>query len=221
VSGAWAVVPVKCFTRGKSRLREVLGSPEREELARSLCDHVLGVLAEVGRDGGVDGVLVATDCARVHQFAAARGATVVRDASVGTLASIVDEALGVVAGKGARAALVLMSDLPILAPRDVRALVASLADAPLVLAPDRRGEGTNALGLAPPGGLATCFGSVGSFEQHCARATSAGVPFSVYRSEGTACDLDSPEDLALVRAYAWRGARFSTKRNRSSRVRAA
>jgi 2-phospho-L-lactate guanylyltransferase len=224
VTGAWAVVPVKCFTRGKSRLDALLGSALREELARALASHVLDVLADVGRSGGIDGVLVATDCALVETFARARGALVVRDTSVGSLASVVDGALGVLSDSGAHRALVLMSDLPLLAPHEVPALVAALNDAPLVLAPDRRDEGTNALGLALTGKgrtFGTCFGAVGSFDLHRARAARAGITPAIHRSEGTACDLDGPDDLALASTYAERGARFSTKRNRSSRVRAA
>jgi hypothetical protein len=42
----------------------------------------------------------------------------------------------------------------------------------------------------------------------------------VYRSDGVAWDVDSPDDLALLAPYASRGARLSWKRKRPSRVRA-
>ena len=59
-----------------------------------------------------------------------RGAEVVRDPSVGSLAAIVDGGLRMIAGRHARAALVLMSDLPLLQPDDVRGLIASLGRTP-------------------------------------------------------------------------------------------
>jgi len=245
VNGVWAIVPVKCFGRGKSRLADVMPAPARAKLARELCEHVLGVLGSCPELGGV---LVATDCDQVARFAAGRGAEVVRDgeserssgtprsggeadgkrgprstpdAASGKLAPIVDRALAVLAARGAPGALVLMSDLPLLERADVVSLVAALDEAPVVLAPDLLDAGTNALGLAPPDRMASCFGSETSFDRHRARAAERDIPVFVHRSEGTARDLDSPDDLARVCAYEGRGARLSWKRNRSSRVRAA
>jgi 2-phospho-L-lactate guanylyltransferase len=231
-TGVWAVVPAKGFARGKSRLDGVLTKAAREDVARSLCAHVLSTLST---SGAIEGILVATDCPLVELFAESRGALVIRDdpwksplggeaeVAVGSLALVVDRALGALAGRGARAALVLMADLPLLAPDDVRALVAALDRAPLVVAPDRAGNGTNALGLAPPDRILTCFGSETSFHRHVARAESEGMALAIHRSEGTAFDLDSPDDLALALSarYAERGARLSWNRKRPSRVSAA
>jgi 2-phospho-L-lactate guanylyltransferase len=217
VSGAWVVVPVKDFAHGKSRLGPVLDLARREELARALFEHVLAVL---DRCEQVSGVLVATDSADVEALALARGARVLRDAGPARLRTIVDRALERLQEQGARAALVLMADLPLLAPADVHGLLAALDVAPVVLAPDRRDEGTNALALAPPRRIATCFGSETSFAEHRARANAEGASIEVYRSEGTASDLDTPDDLPLV-GYAEPGARFKWNRNLSSRVSAA
>jgi len=217
MTGVWAVVPVKCFTRGKSRLDESLTPAAREDLARALCAHALDVLAACDV---VDGVLVATDCADVERFAEARGAVALRDETVGSLARILDRALAHLAGR-ASAALVLMADLPLLTAADVHALVAALDRAPLVLAPDQRDRGTNALALRPPDRMPTCFGSEVSFSRHVARARELGIPTAVHRSEGVLFDLDSPADLDLARSYADRGAFLSWNRKRPSRVRAA
>jgi 2-phospho-L-lactate guanylyltransferase len=218
VSGVWAVVPVKCFARAKSRLGEVLPRATREELARALCEHALAVLAD---SPSIEGVLVATDCTHVERFAEARGAVVVRDVEVGSLARVVDRALGVLGRRSVAAAVVVMADLPLLAPSDVHALVGALDRAPLVLAPDARGRGTNAIAVTPPTRIATCFGSETSFSRHVARARRASVGVAVERREGLAIDLDSPEDLAVVRSYADRGALLRWNRKRPSRVRAA
>jgi 2-phospho-L-lactate guanylyltransferase len=231
VNGVWGVVPVKCFARGKSRLGAVLSRAERSALARELCEHVLGVLSSCEE---IAGVLVVTDCAIVERYVAARGAHVIRDASRGSLAAIADQALGELARRGARGALVLMSDLPVLERSDVVRLVAALDEAPVVLAPDLLEYGTNALALSPPNRLATCFGSETSFDRHLARARASDLSVVVHRSEGTGRDLDSPDDLTALGvdraelcsdspsgSYGDRGARLSWKRNRSSRVRAA
>jgi 2-phospho-L-lactate guanylyltransferase len=218
VSGAWAIVPVKCFAQGKSRLGPSLARAPRHDLARALCDHVLGAITA---SRAVDGVLVATDCDLVERFATARGALVLRDDTPHPpLAHVVDRALAHVADR-ATSALILMADLPLLTPDDVRALVAALDRAPLVVAPDRHDAGTNALGLRPPGLVNTCFGSETSFSRHVARARALDLPLTLHRSEGTLFDLDSPADLARAGAYADRGAFFSWNRKRPSRVRAA
>jgi 2-phospho-L-lactate guanylyltransferase len=220
VSGVWAVVPVKCFARGKSRLERVLSRAAREDLARALCDHTLATLSACET---IAGTLVATDCEIVQAFAEARGAEVVRDVRAGSLNQIADHALAELAKKGARSAIVLMGDLPLLDAEDIQGLVGALGSASVVVAPDRVRRGTNALGLTPPDRMATCFGSEISFRRHVARARKEGIAHVVHRSDGIAFDLDSPDDLAraLALRYAERGALLRWNRKRPSRVRAA
>jgi 2-phospho-L-lactate guanylyltransferase len=186
----WAVVPVKGFERGKSRLAPVLADEARAAFARRLFERVLDVLAET-----VDGVLVATDSDAVAAAAAARGAAVRRDAGPATLAAIVDAALADVAARGATRALVLMADLPRLTPGDVRAVLAALDRAPVVVCPDRRRRDTNALALAPPTRLATAFGTGQSFAAHRAAAGALVVD-----NEHIGFDVDGPEELSALAA---------------------
>jgi 2-phospho-L-lactate guanylyltransferase len=233
VSGVWALVPVKCFARGKSRLAGVLAGPARQAFSRALGEHVLAALKA---SPAIDGVLVVTDCAVVAGVARRHGALVVRDACIGSLAPIVDGALATLAARGARAALVLMGDLPGVTAAEIGALVRALDAADVVLAPDGRDEGTNALGLSPPDRFPTCFGTADSFDRHRVRAAGRGDRVAIHRSEGLALDVDTPEDylrvaplgpltgrgqVSSIRQLASRGARFRWKRKRPSRVRAA
>jgi len=188
----WAVVPVKGFERGKSRLAPVLAGDARAELARRLFEHALATLA-----GVVDGILVATDSDEVAAAARARGAAVRRDDATG-LARVVDAALADVAARGAERALVLMADLPLVGPDDLRAVLAALDGADLVVVPDQHRRHTNALALAPPTRIATAFGTADSFAAH--RAAAARVV--VLENERIAFDVDGPEDLGRVTAPA-------------------
>lgn len=190
----WAVVPVKPFARAKSRLSGVLDPARKAEFARSMFEHVMGVLAACEQLGGV---LVVTSGDDAAALARARGAATMHDAE-GSLGAIVDAALAELAARGAGGALVLMSDLPRLEGREIADLVRSMRDADVVIAPDFRGEGTNALGLSPPDRLHTSFGTRGSFERHLTRAKAAGLRVSVYRSEGVGFDVDAPEELARL-----------------------
>ena len=67
----------------------------------------------------------------------------------------------------------------------------------VVIAPDRREEGTNALLISPSGLIEYEFGP-GSFAHHCERAIRAGARLEVVNLPSLALDLDLPEDLEMV-----------------------
>src|SRR5579871_6872770 len=66
----WALVPAKSFARAKSRLSPILDAQARRDLARSMLEHVLSVLAECPE---IAGVMVVTDGDEVADLARARG----------------------------------------------------------------------------------------------------------------------------------------------------
>jgi 2-phospho-L-lactate guanylyltransferase len=167
---AWAVVPAKSLTTGKSRLRSVLDSDQRALFAKRLLEHMLETLGA----SGLDGVLVATDGEDVASIAAAHGAEVLRDPGDGSLADVVDRALAHVASRGAALAVVVMADLPRIEARDVRELVLALEVHDLALVRDHVGRHTNALALAPPTAMPTCFGREDSFAAHLAGGRAGG-----------------------------------------------
>jgi 2-phospho-L-lactate guanylyltransferase len=193
----WVLVPVKDLDRAKSRLGGVLDAPARAAFARSLVTHVLDVLGGCEELGGV---MVATSSPEVAAMARERGAAVLPDTDVSSLAAIVDAALVDLAARGASGALVLMSDLPLLTAGDVRDLLRLMREAEVVAAPDHRGESTNALGLSPPDRLRTAFGTGASFERHLAAARAEGLRVAIHRSQGLGADVDEPEDLARLPA---------------------
>ena len=89
------------------------------------------------------------------------------------------------------------------APRSSRRRSAALLEgfpaADVVIVPDRHGHGTNALRLAPPEVLAPAFGP-GSFARHAARAAAAGAAVRVAHAPSLELDVDTPDDLAALRA---------------------
>ncbi len=188
----WALIPAYSFARAKSRHAGSLDDAERADLARAMLEHVLGVLASCAE---IAGVMVVTDGDDVADLARARGAVAVRDAAHPPLGAIVDAALAELHARSAGAALVLMSDLPELALADVHLLVQRMRELDVVAAPDRHGEGTNALGLTPPDRLRTSFGTGDSFDRHLRAAREAGLRVGVERSEGLGFDVDEPADL--------------------------
>ena len=193
---AWAIVPAKSLTHGKSRLRPVLDDDDRARFAQRLVEHVLDVLGACE----LDGVLVATGGDDVTSLAASRGAHVLRDHGGGSLADVVDRALAEVASRGAGRALVLMADLPRIEQGDVRALLAALDDHDIAIVRDHAGRHTNGLALAPPTAIATCFGREDSFAAHCAAARAAGLRTIVVDNDRIGFDVDVPADHAELTA---------------------
>lgn len=194
MKGAWAVVPAKSLTRGKSRLGPVLGEDDRARFARDLLEHVLSVLGACG----LDGVLVATDGDDVESLARDHGADVLRDRGAGSLASVVDAGLAEVSSRGGAAAIVLMADLPRLALEDVADVLRALDDHDVALVRDHLGPHTNALALRLPSPMSTRFGRPDSFEAHLQAAREAGLRVAVVESERIAFDVDVPADHARV-----------------------
>lgn len=190
----WGIVPARRFATGKSRLAPVVPA-QREALARAMFERVVGALRA---SPAIDELLVATDGDDVAAAARAHGARVVRDAGHTSLGGVIDAALRHAAQHGARAAVVVMGDLPHIEADDLTPVVAALADAELVVVPDVYGEGTNALAMRPPGRMPTCFGNLDSFELHLRVARHTGVTTVVQRNPRLAFDVDLPQDLDLA-----------------------
>src|SRR4051812_11496950 len=87
---AWALIPVKPFALAKSRLASVLREGERAAFARSMLEHVLGVLAA---SLDIGGVMVVTSCGEAAAVARAKGAFIGREQESAKLAEIVDMGL--------------------------------------------------------------------------------------------------------------------------------
>jgi 2-phospho-L-lactate guanylyltransferase len=180
---------VRSFEHGKSRLATVLGSSERARYTRALFDNVV---AAARNSRTIDHVLIASDAPIVDG-----GHDLVPDVPGSTLAQIVDAAVRQATESGADRAVVLMSDLPLITAADIDELVEQCAGDPLVVVPDHRELGTNALVLSLPTHYATCFGNDDSFERHRALEGCA-----VHRNPRIARDVDTPEDYREASALA-------------------
>lgn len=193
----WALVPVRSFRTGKSRLYHL--GDGRDAIARALFARACDVLRAAP---GIAGVLIATDGADVAAAAATHDIDVIFDLANGTLASIADRGLDQLARRGADAAIVLMGDLPLIGAADIAALVASLAGADVVVAPDRDQLGTNALAVRLPAPIRACFGHGDSYRLHLAAATGRDLSVTTCPRAGLAFDLDGPDDLDDLLAIA-------------------
>jgi 2-phospho-L-lactate guanylyltransferase len=191
----WAIVPVKPLRRGKSRLAQLLSEDERTELNRKLLDSTLKVLSDLPE---IEHTLVVSRDPAALALAREYGARTVREHGTPHLNTALERATVVAKVHATRGVLILPADLPLLSPEDVRALLAYSTESPIVvIAPDRKQDGTNALLIAPAGLIEYDFGP-GSFERHCERARQAGARLEVCSLPSLSLDLDLPEDLDLL-----------------------
>jgi 2-phospho-L-lactate/phosphoenolpyruvate guanylyltransferase len=191
------VLPIKTFSRAKHRLADAVGGRERRELAGAMAADVLDALRAVP---GLDGVVVVTAERRAAAAAREAGAEVVHDDREAGQSAAAELGLRAAIGGGAERALLVPGDCPALDAQELAELLGRAADPrSALIVPDRHGSGTNALLLSPPGVVAPAFGA-GSFARHAARARAAGATVQVCPLPALGLDVDTPDDLAALRA---------------------
>jgi 2-phospho-L-lactate guanylyltransferase len=191
----WAIVPVKPLRRGKSRLADVLSEDERVELNQRLLLNTIDTLREVQEIGQI---LVVSRDQEALALARDHGARTVQEVGAPQLNGALMRATAAAQAYTAQGVLVLPADLPQITPDDIRAILAAAEEPPVVvIAPDHRREGTNALLVNPAGLIEYDFGE-GSFERHSQRARQAGAALKICELPSLAHDVDVPEDLAYL-----------------------
>jgi 2-phospho-L-lactate guanylyltransferase len=192
----WLIIPVKPLLLGKSRLSIILPPVERALLNRRLLLHTLDTIKGVAE---IEQTLVISRDPTVLGIAQWSGARILLETGSPTLNRALTLATITARDGGASSILILPADLPLLSPQDISALTGLIQPSPVVvIAPDRRRQGTNALLVSPPGVIEYSYGP-GSFQRHCDQARRVGVRLEIVDSPSLALDVDLPEDLALVK----------------------
>jgi 2-phospho-L-lactate guanylyltransferase len=199
-----AIVPVGTLGGAKSRLGDSLDAEERQDLVEGFLDRTLTVVLALQAAGRLADVLVVSPDRDVLAAAARAGARTMRQRSRGLNPGLTQARDDVVAG-GADAIVVLPIDLPFISADAVRTLCDALEGSPsgVVLVTDRRGSGTNALGLRPPAVIGFDFGP-GSRAAHRAAAAAAGATY-IELDSPLSVDIDTPDDLMFVESTAPEG----------------
>jgi 2-phospho-L-lactate guanylyltransferase len=192
---AWALVPVKILDAAKRRLAGALDLAGRRGLMRAMLADVLDTLMAAP---GLDGVAVISRDKEVARQVGARGVRVLPETGVGLNAAVA-QAARILAGEGCATMLVVAADVPLARPEEIAEILGAQRAAPaLTLVPDRHRVGTNALACTPPAACTPRFGGR-SLERHLEAAHRAGIPVSVLELPGLGLDLDTPDDLAVLR----------------------
>jgi 2-phospho-L-lactate guanylyltransferase len=193
--GAWVIVLIKDLDSAKQRLGTVLDPKARRELARANAERAIHAAA------AGDERLVVAGSPEVVAIAERLGAQALLEPRQEGQNVAARRGIARAVEGGARAVVLLSSDLPLVTAEAVRELldVAGRTKAPAAVAVPAVGRGgTNALYLNPPDAITLHFGA-DSLEAFRREAEAKGVNFVLHHSEAMALDLDEPDDLARSR----------------------
>jgi 2-phospho-L-lactate guanylyltransferase len=199
---ATAILPIKRYSRAKSRLLGTIDERDRAGLLRAMQSDVLRGLDQAE---SIERVIVVSGEKRAEQVAmesAKRLRTPIEVLRDPDDASHSDAAvLGIIRALslGAICTALLPGDCPLLDAAELDGALARSGERTVAVIPDRHGAGTNGLLLCPGDAIGPAFGE-GSCERHIDRATRAGFDTRVEELPSLALDLDTPEDLELLRA---------------------
>lgn len=177
-----AIVPLNYGRDCKTRLSEHLTPEQRNTLVEQMARHVFDQLAKVPA--------IERLCVVSPEYPPFLDTLWVEDQGRGLNAELAAarEQLG------AGATLFIHADLPLLDVAEVNALLIAAEQSGAALAPDRAGQGTNALALVSAEPFMPAFG-VDSFRKHRALLPTAAI----VEREGLAVDIDEPDSLELIR----------------------
>ncbi|WP_354701481.1 Phosphoenolpyruvate guanylyltransferase [Paraconexibacter sp. AEG42_29] len=193
----FAILPVKHFAGGKTRLADDLGTGTRRALVEAM---VTDVLIALRRAEKIDQTLVVTGEAAMEAIAHGYDASTVMDPDDAGHSEAALLGIAEALERGARRVLLVPGDCPALDPKEVDALL-TRAPAPtpeVVVIPDRHGEGTNGLVLTPPDIIVPSFGP-GSYARHVDAARAAGAVCRTEELPSLVLDVDTIHDLAALR----------------------
>ncbi|MCK4899724.1 MAG: 2-phospho-L-lactate guanylyltransferase, partial [Anaerolineales bacterium] len=157
--------------------------------------HTVDILGDIPE---IEHVLVVSRDQAALSLARAHGARTVQEKGAPELNVALTRATIVAKRYATRGVLIIPSDLPMISKEDVYAMLEKVKDPPVVVvAPDRKKKGTNALLICPVGLIEYDYGP-NSFERHCQHAQEVGARLEICELPSLALDMDVPEDLELV-----------------------
>jgi len=190
-----SIIPVKDLDHTKTRLSPLLDLKMRQDLTRSILYRTIQVIKCTGK---VHVILVITPDYRVFSFAKKQGVIALLEQEVG-LNNALQQATEWCKQKAFDALLIIPSDIPFLQAKDIDSIIDMGKDekAVIIISPDNKQDGTNALLIKPPGILNYFYGS-GSYDIHCKQARNAQYKLMVYFSRSIGFDIDYPEQYEIL-----------------------
>jgi len=190
MSGTLAVLPIKAFSRAKSRLATVLAVNECECIARHMATDVLRTLADAP---GIDRILVLGQGAEQKALAERFGCDYASDDPTLDISANLSRLTQLLEIQSATQLLIVPADMPLLRSEDFVQLLRGHEHGVTICRASRDG-GTNVFLATPPKHVTFSFGS-GSAKRHTAAARAVGYKVTVIDDVAFQRDIDTPEDL--------------------------
>jgi 2-phospho-L-lactate/phosphoenolpyruvate guanylyltransferase len=191
-----ALIPVKSLAEAKSRLATHMTQEQRSRLVLTMLHHVLCILQGSGL---LEQISVVSPDERVLASVRAWGAQPLVEEQHGHNPALHAAAARELA-TGATALLTISADLPLLRSQDIRSMLEASQRHDVVLAASQDGTGTNAILVRPPLALPYVFGTH-SLQRYLEEAKQRHLSATLYKSSGTAFDIDTIEDVTTLRNY--------------------
>jgi 2-phospho-L-lactate guanylyltransferase len=193
----WAIVPIKPLQVGKSRLSGFLNDSERYLTCTTLFANTLMCLAETM---SIDQIAVVSRDLEAEHIGKLFGASHVVDETVSSLNFAVELGIRQAIINRVDGVVILPADIPLLSTGQLEtAIDLCKTRKGMVIIPDRREDGTNALVLSPPDAIQLNFGP-GSFKIHVNEALNRQINCVILRDPGMSLDLDTQDDLEWLKA---------------------
>ena len=191
----WAIVPVKPFSEGKSRMRNCFNNEELREINKNCFIRTLKKLQD---NDEIDKVFVISRSQEVLEIAQNLNAEGLLEREPFSLNNGLSQALLHLDDKPWSRVLIIPTDLPRLESRDIEALLARpLGWQGIALVPDHFQTGTNAVLLCNTKGFVPLFGQ-NSFQKHARQALKISGNLDVLLIENIQHDLDTYADLEML-----------------------
>jgi 2-phospho-L-lactate/phosphoenolpyruvate guanylyltransferase len=192
------LIAAKHLAFAKTRLAPVMPDGERRALAQAMFHDVL---AAAMASRCAQRVAVVTSDPGLLDTARSAGAIAIDEEHPRGLNAAVRLATDALAAAGTTQLCTVLSDIPLLAGRDIDEVFAAMPSGRgAVLVPSRDFSGTNIIARSPADAVPTMFGRL-SLVRHLDECRRAGLPCEIIRQSGPALDLDLLSDLhEFVRA---------------------
>lgn len=192
----WAIVPVKPFGQGKSRLAKVLPHDRRKLLNSTMFTRTIRVLKSVPE---IQQIIVVSRDTSVLSIARSFEVKTIQEEGATELNKAIARASFVSMAYQASSVIVIPSDLPLMEAKDISSLLMLRSEEnEIIIAPDRKKEGTNILYLNPPDTIGLKFG-INSFQNHIKQAEERNIKYTIVENPQIALDIDIQQDLEFLR----------------------
>jgi 2-phospho-L-lactate/phosphoenolpyruvate guanylyltransferase len=195
----FAIVPVKNFERGKSRLQSLLTVEERIKLSELFLDLTLKTLTQTRIISQV--VIVSSD-KRAEEIVKKYDAIFLgekKDKGVNAAVALADTHISEYA---VDASIVIPQDLPLLLPEDIECIctAAEKNERCLIICPSLRFDGSNALLRRPPQLLKTNYDN-DSYNIHIKNAKASNASVKIIHIKRIMIDIDTIEDILKLSEF--------------------